>query len=187
MVGNGKAVAWHESLMLNVVDLAPPYAHRRYAAPNLSVAEQFVGMTDDERFAVFQADGEMIPVADGKNGTEHPADLGNKYQRAGESDYRSENRSGRGYTGMGQYRGRERALRTIFYRGCQEPAGASRRIRRGLLWKITADGKWEKIEDRDPRFAKTTFFLRARDPQGKWRTLVRNIARRRRDCPRPSL
>jgi MFS family permease len=174
IVGDGKGVAWHELFTLHVVDLAPPHEHRQYSTPALHTDNWFVGMTDDERYAVFQSHGERVPTADGGTEVKVQRTLGNKYppvvvhrivdlqtgefleMRAWDSSLTLTNLPD---VFLSRRQGAKATLP-------DEPPAA--------LWRIASDGTWEKIEDRDSRFVLGSIVSAAVDPRGHWRLLDDN-------------
>lgn len=172
--GDGKAVAWHEGTTIHVVDLAPPHEHRQYETSIKNPDDWFVGLTDDERFAVFQAHGERVPTADGGTEVLIQRTLGGNYPsvmvhrlvelktgavvdtRAWESNLITNSKSS-------EFLSRRQSAKPT---DLSEPAAA--------VWNVSVNGKWEKIEDRDPRFTIGATLSLALDRQGHWRLLGDN-------------
>lgn len=156
-VGNGRAVAWHDHSMVHVVDVAPPCEHRRYNTTVDSSTDELVGMSDDRRFAVFQRNVErIVGAAIATQQALQIVDL-----TTGEVVNTKEWESTLTANGAsGTFLSQRQTPNPV---DSNEPVAA--------LWIVSSDGKWEQIEDRDPRFAIGSNLSLACDPKGKWRLL----------------
>lgn len=172
-VGNGKAVAWLGEMPIEVVDLQPPHAHRQYSTPRMP-DDRFIGMTDDEHFAVFQTEGERVPTANGGTEVSLRRTVGKNYPpvivhrivdlKSGEVvDTRDWESTLIANGASNEFLSRRQVAKPI---DPEEPAAA--------LWKITAAGKWEKVEGRDVRFSLGSLLALVGNKQDRWRLVEDN-------------
>ncbi len=155
VVGDGEAIAWHEGTTIHVVDLAPPHEHRQYDTSIKNPDDWFVGLTDDERFAVFQTHGERVPAANG--GTELV--LRRPLGKRGVIVHRVVDLK----TGM--------VVDTREWASTLSAIGPNGFLSDAALWKISAAGKLVKFKDRDARFSHASGLSLAGNQQGRWRLL----------------
>ncbi len=173
IVCGGKSVAWQTiaepGIVLHVMDIAPPANRRSYGIPIDPDAVGLVGISTDERFAVFLTWGYRVP--DGAGGTKvtldrtwrgtnpmvyvhYVVDLKTEKivdTRECESRLRAIGTSGEFASA--------RVSTTPF--DPMEPTAAR--------WRITSEGSWELIAETTPLPAPADVVSVARDGQGTWR------------------